>query len=162
MSIIKKIGKLFTGGENSPLKEVVGVVKDLGLDTKEEKRSFFEDTLDRVLEDRQDARGLYKKDAVLHKIYAIVFLSAYVALTAWIIYAIVNGKLTMVTQFETGLIGTIWGGMSAKVNTVTDFLFGASDQNSEATKSLYEANNPAKRAEQRHERKMARIENRKD
>lgn len=156
----KKIVGGLASGEN-PIKEVADIAQGFG-DSKEEKREFFNETLDRVLDDKQDARGLYKKDAWLHKIFGLTFLFAYIGLTAWIVYAIVKGQLATVTQFETGLIGTIWGGMSAKVNTVTDFLFGASDQNSEATKSLYQANNPADRAKMRHERKMARIDRKEE
>ena len=150
---------LFKGSKNSPIKEAVGLMKDLGIDSKQDKRAFFDETLDKVLDDRQDARSLYKKDAVLHKIYAMTFLLAYILLTAWMLYSIIHHKFENISQFETGMVGSIFGYMSSKVNTVTDFLFGASDQQSDSVKSLYQANNPANRAKMRHERRMARIKN---
>lgn len=158
MGLLSKVVEFLGIKNTKPLKEVADIVHGFA-DTKDEKRKFFKETLDKVLEDRQDARELYKKDNTLHKVYAIVFLCAYIGLTAWIIYAIIQGQFQTINQFESGLIGTIWGGMSAKVNTVTDFLFGSSDQNSEATKTLYEAETGKKL---RHERKMARIEGKKN
>ena len=156
------LGWLFKGSKNSPIKEAVGLMKDLGVDTKEDKREFFHQTLDKVLDDRQDARSLYKKDAVLHKIYAMTFLLAYIGLTSWMLIAIIKHQFENISQFETGMVGSIFGYMSSKVNTVTDFLFGASDQKQDAVQSLYEANNPADRAKMRHERRMARIKARQN
>jgi len=110
----------------NPLESVADIV-DRFVETKEEKKEFFKELYKLDAEDRNQARDLYKKDNSMQKIYAGVFLLGYLSLTAWLIYSIVKGSIKDVSQFETGLIGSIWGGMSAKVNTITDFFFGNSD-----------------------------------
>lgn len=126
--MFKFIGKLFKG--TNPLKEVADVV-DRFVDTKEEKREFFKEVYKLDQDDRNAARSLYGKDSTVQKIYAVTFLAGYLALIGWLMYAIYTGNIKDIAQFETGLIGTILGAMSAKVNTVTDFFFGSSDNKTE-------------------------------
>jgi len=122
------LGKIIGKGK-SPLESVADVV-DRFVDTKEDKREFFKEVYQMQAADRANARQLYGQDALVQKVYAITFLMGYLALTAWLLYSIVSGNIKDVNQFETGMIGTIWGAMSAKVNTVVDFFFGSSDQKS--------------------------------
>jgi len=122
MSFLKKI---FGGGK--PMLTQVADVVDRFVDTKEEKREFFKEVYKLEVEEKNSARELYGKDSSVQKVYAITFLLGYLGLTAWLVYAIITGSIKDVNQFETGMIGTIWGAMSAKVNTVTDFFFGSSD-----------------------------------
>jgi regulator of sigma D len=122
------LGKIIGKGK-SPLESVADVV-DRFVDTKEDKREFFKEVYQMQAADRANARQLYGQDALVQKVYAITFLLGYLGLTAWLLYSIVSGNIKDVNQFETGMIGTIWGAMSAKVNTVVDFFFGSSDQKS--------------------------------
>lgn len=81
-----------------------------------------------VLSDKQNAREMFKVNSSLQKIYAIVFLAAYVLLSGamcYMIYVISVQKIDL-PDWGIGFISTIWGAMSMKVGTVTDFLFGAS------------------------------------
>jgi len=81
-----------------------------------------------VLSDKQNAREMFKFNSGLQKIYAIVFLSFYIVLSSvmiYMIYIIAVDKIT-IAEWGIGFISTIWGAMSTKVGTVTDFLFGAS------------------------------------
>lgn len=126
------ITKLFTGSEK-PIIEQVADVADRFVDTKDDKRKFFLEVYDKQVQEKNAARSLYKADARVQKIYALTFLAAYLGLTAWLIYLIASGSIKEVNQFETGLLGTIWGAMSAKVNTITDFFFGSSDNGEKNT-----------------------------
>jgi len=83
--------------------------------------------LELILSDKQSAREMYKANSSLQKIYAIVFLIAYVVMSGAMCYAIfhLNGNIKL-PDWGIGFISTIWGAMSMKVGTVTDFLFGAS------------------------------------
>ena len=93
-------------------------------------------------DEKANARSMYSTDNSMQKAYALTFLIAYLGLTAWLIYAIINGSIEDVNQFETGLIGSIWGAMSAKVNTITDFFFGASEN--KGADKLYQKNGKVK------------------
>lgn len=81
-----------------------------------------------MLEDRANARGMYGKDAQVQKVYAIVFLAGYLVLTVGLllmVFEIADVQLD-VPDWGVGIIGSIWGGMTSKVNTITDFFFGSS------------------------------------
>lgn len=80
--------------------------------------------LENILRDKQSARDMYKANSSLQKIYAITFLLAYVALS--IILIMVSINRVSIPDYAIALISTIFGGMSTKVGTITDFLFGSS------------------------------------
>ena len=123
---MKWISKLLGGGD--PLGKIANVV-DKFVDTKEEKRTFFKEVYEMQAKEKASARALYGQDGLMQKVYAATFLLAYLGLTGWLIYSIIAGSIEKINQFETGLIGSIWGGMTAKVNTITDFFFGSADKN---------------------------------
>src|SRR6056297_1675346 len=125
--MLKLLKGLFSKGEGQGMLKDVADVVDRWVDTKEDKREFFKELYKMEASEKANARAMYGADNVMQKIYAITFLVAYLALTAWLIYAIINGSIEQVNQFETGLIGSIWGAMTSKVNTITDFFFGASE-----------------------------------
>ena len=125
--MFKLLKKLFGKGEGGGLAKGVADIVDRFVDTKEDKREFFKELYKMEAGEKANARAMYGADNLMQKIYAITFLLAYLALTAWLIYAIINGSIEEVNQFETGLIGSIWGAMTSKVNTITDFFFGASE-----------------------------------
>lgn len=109
-----------------PLESAADIV-DRFVETKEEKKEYLKEVWQMKVDEKNSARVLYGKDSIMQKLYAFVFLISYLSLTGWLIYAIVQGSIKEVSQFETGLIGSIWGGFTAKINTITDFFFGSSE-----------------------------------
>ena len=82
------------------------------------------------VEDRKSAREMYSDDASIQKILATVFTVAYFALSFVMFRYFVTGDINL-GEFEISFISTIFGAMSAKVNTVVDFFFGGSHQKKE-------------------------------
>jgi hypothetical protein len=79
------------------------------------------------VEDRKSARDMYKDDALIQKILASLFTLAYFGLSFMMFRYFVMGDLNL-GEFEISFISTIFGAMSAKVNTVVDFFFGGSSK----------------------------------
>ena len=77
------------------------------------------------IEDRKSARLLYSSDSTVQKILAIVFTVAYFFLSYIMFRYFIEEDISL-GEFEIGFISTIFGAMSAKVNTVVDFFFGGS------------------------------------
>ena len=82
------------------------------------------------VEDRKSARDMYKDDALIQKILATLFTVAYFGLSFMMFRFFVLGDIDM-GEFEISFISTIFGAMSAKVNTVVDFFFGGSSKKNE-------------------------------
>ena len=82
------------------------------------------------VEDRKSARNMYKDDAFIQKILASLFTVAYFGLSFMMFRYFVMGDLEL-GEFEISFISTIFGAMSAKVNTVVDFFFGGSSKKNE-------------------------------
>ena len=85
------------------------------------------------VEDRKDARDLYKDDAVIQKVLATLFTVAYFGITYVMFNYFVNKTIDL-GEFEISFISTIFGAMSAKVNTIIDLFFGGSSNKNEQTK----------------------------
>ena len=77
------------------------------------------------VEDRKSARLMYSSDSTVQKILATVFTIAYFALSFIMFKYFVEEDINL-GEFEISFISTIFGAMSAKVNTVVDFFFGGS------------------------------------
>ncbi len=86
------------------------------------------------VEDRKDARDMYKDDAIIQKILATLFTVAYFGITYVMFNYFVNKTIDL-GEFEISFISTIFGAMSAKVNTIIDFFFGGSSSKNEQTKN---------------------------
>ena len=82
------------------------------------------------VEDRKSARDMYKDDAIIQKILATLFTIAYFGLSFMMFRVFVMKDLDL-GEFEISFISTIFGAMSAKVNTVVDFFFGGSSKKNE-------------------------------
>ena len=82
------------------------------------------------VEDRKSARDMYKDDAFIQKVLATLFTAAYFGLSFMMFRYFVRGDIEM-GEFEISFISTIFGAMSAKVNTVVDFFFGGSSKKNE-------------------------------
>ena len=90
-----------------------------------EKEAFAKE-----VEDRKSARDMYKDDAFIQKVLATLFTAAYFGLSFMMFRVFVMGDLEL-GEFEISFISTIFGAMSAKVNTVVDFFFGGSSKKNE-------------------------------
>ena len=84
------------------------------------------------VEDRKSARDMYKDDALIQKILASLFTVAYFALSFVMFRFFMMGDIDL-GEFEISFISTIFGAMSAKVNTIIDFFFGGSSKKNEQT-----------------------------
>ena len=105
-------------------------VLDKVLTTKEEKLQLFNELEALNQKDRDSARDLYKSDNLLQKIYALVFLVGYMVLIVamlFFIYKLAGGSQGLdLPEWAVAFLSTLFGAMSAKVSTITDFLFGGS------------------------------------
>ena len=82
------------------------------------------------VEDRKSARDLYKDDAIIQKVLATLFTVAYFGIT-FVMFNYFVTKSIELGEFEISFISTIFGAMSAKVNTIIDFFFGGSSKKNE-------------------------------
>ena len=87
-----------------------------------EKEAFAKE-----VEDRKSARDMYKYDAIIQKVLATLFTVAYFGISFVMFQYFVTGTLDL-GEFEISFISTIFGAMSAKVNTIIDFFFGGSSK----------------------------------
>ncbi len=87
------------------------------------------------VEDRKSARDMYKDDAIIQKVLATLFTIAYFGIT-FVMFNYFVTKSIDLGEFEISFISTIFGAMSAKVNTITiiDFFFGGSSKKNEQSK----------------------------
>ena len=106
--------------------EAKHALKRLLLDA--EKEAFAKE-----VEDRKSARDMYKDDAFIQKILATLFTAAYFGLSFMMFRVFVMGDISL-GEFEISFISTIFGAMSAKVNTVVDFFFGGSAKKNQESK----------------------------
>jgi|TARA_B100000282_G_C31400538_1_gene339940 hypothetical protein len=93
-----------------------------------EKEAFAKE-----VEDRKSARDMYKDDAFIQKVLATLFTAAYFGLSFMMFKVFVVKEINL-GEFEISFISTIFGAMSAKVNTVVDFFFGGSSKKNEQIK----------------------------
>jgi hypothetical protein len=85
------------------------------------------------VEDRKSARDMYKDDAIIQKVLATLFTIAYFGIT-FVMFNYFVTKSIDLGEFEISFISTIFGAMSAKVNTIIDFFFGGSSKKNEQVK----------------------------
>ena len=85
------------------------------------------------VEDRKSAREMYKDDAIIQKVLATLFTVAYFGIT-FVMFNYFVTKSIDLGEFEIRFISTIFGAMSAKVNTIIDFFFGGSSKKNEQSK----------------------------
>lgn len=135
---------LETVGDVLPDKGVLGIVKNLihqDPEVSPEVKAEFDklaaehekEMYSLEIDDRKNARAMYTANSDLQKFFAMTFLFAYVAMTIallTLIYVIAYQKI-QVPEWAIGSISAIWGGMSTKVGTITDFLFGSSFRHKE-------------------------------
>tara|TARA_R110000765_G_scaffold198843_1_gene304462 strand:- start:193 stop:594 length:402 start_codon:yes stop_codon:yes gene_type:complete len=130
MSIINKL----LGGLKIDINSLVDNIST----TKEEKLQLKID-MDKMLnnhkqtmyqmevEDRKSARNMYEDDSMIQKILATLFTIAYFVLSFVMFRYFMIGDINL-GEFEISFISTLFGAMSAKVNTIIDFFFGGSSK----------------------------------
>lgn len=94
---------------------------DRFVNTPEDKK----DVLKMVIEDRQSARLMYSNDSTLQKIFAIFFLIIWALLLYLLLNHFVFNSIKL-EEWQIAFVNTIWGGVSMKLGTIIDFLFGGS------------------------------------
>lgn len=120
------LNKNSAAGVAGELLEKGADIIDRFVDSKPEKEARAMELVKMEYADRADARknsGNYKP---LIFVYAIVFLIAYIALTFYMIQ-IITQRAEM-SDFAQTIISMLWGGLTAKINTIVDFLFGSSQE----------------------------------
>lgn len=130
MGILAKIfgGLTSTGAGSTIIKEVFDGIDNIST-SKEEKEALKLQAMGIYLDDVKNARTMYMNDSSLQKIFAMVFLTAYIVLTSllvWGLWVYVKNGSVDVPEWVVAFISSLWGGLSAKLNTIVDFLFGSS------------------------------------
>lgn len=125
--IAKLLGK--TGsGTGSVIKDVFEGIDSITT-SKEEKEELKLKAMGMYIDDMKNARAMYMTDSWLQKIFAMVFLVAYILLTSllvWGLWVYVKDGAVDAPEWVVAFISSLWGGLSAKLNTIVDFLFGSS------------------------------------
>ena len=125
---VKKVINKLIGNASSILDEVV-TTKEEKLAAKHKLKELLKNHEKEMFElevaDRKSARTMYSSDSSIQKILATVFTIAYFVLSFIMFRYFVGGDLEL-GEFEISFMITIFGAMSAKVNTVVDFFFGGS------------------------------------
>lgn len=122
---IKNVGELLKG-ESEKNEEAKELLQEFEL-----KKLEFEQELQKLyLDDKKDARSLYKVDSSLQKVFAITFLSLYIVLSFVVLIGLylISIQGLKLDNYVVSFVSTLHGGMSMKVGTIVDFLFGSSQQ----------------------------------
>jgi len=122
-------GKLFNSAEGI-LDEIITTDeerKELKIELKRILLEAEREAFNKEVEDRKDARSLYKSDALIQKILAALFTTAYFGLS-YVMFKYFVMHDVVLSEYEIGFISTVFGAMSAKVNTIVDFFFGGSSK----------------------------------
>ena len=125
LGAIKNVGELLKG-ESEKNEEAKELLQEFEL-----KKLEFEQELKKLyLDDKKDARSLYKVDSSLQKVFAITFLSLYIILSFVVLIGLylISIKGLKLDNYVVSFVSTLHGGMSMKVGTIVDFLFGSSQQ----------------------------------
>lgn len=161
MAFASWISDLIGGGASKIIDSVAGAA-DKFITTDEDRQKFEIERQKAALEiqrmvmeaeskqlaDVQGAREMYAKDSTLQKTFAITFLVAYCALTVIMVafVFIISFKAIMLPEWATLFIGTLYGAMTSKIGTITDFLFGSSkgsrDKDEAVSKAYAQATAP--------------------
>ncbi len=73
--------------------------------------------------DRGSAREMYSNDSWLQKVFAIFFLIAWIGLTTLMLKYFIFHTVQL-DDWQIAFISSINGGISTKLSTIIDFLFG--------------------------------------
>ncbi len=122
---MKKIfGKIFNAGASETLKEGTKLIDEI-FTTKEEKLQGKMELFKMAVADRDSARTMFANDSWLQKVFAIFFLLAWCALTYIMLNYFVFQNIDL-QDWQIAFVSSINGGISTKLSTIIDFLFGGS------------------------------------
>ena len=125
LAAIKNVGELLKGEseKNEQAKELLQEFELKKLEFEQELKKLY-------LDDKKDARSLYKVDSSLQKVFAITFLSLYIVLSFVVLIGLylISIQGLKLDNYVVSFVSTLHGGMSMKVGTIVDFLFGSSQQ----------------------------------
>lgn len=118
----KLFGKLTNAGVAETLKEGTKLIDEI-FTTKEEKLQGKMELFKMAVADRGSAREMFAKDSWLQKVFAIFFLIAWVGLTTLMLNYFIFDSIQL-DDWQIAFISSINGGISTKLSTIIDFLFG--------------------------------------
>ena len=119
---MKLFGKLKNAGVSETLKEGTKLIDEI-FTTQEEKLKGKMELFKMAVADRGSAREMYSKDSWLQKVFAIFFLIAWVGLTVIMLNYFIFDNIHL-ENWQIAFVSTINGGISTKLSTIVDFLFG--------------------------------------
>jgi len=114
--------KLANAGTAETLKEGAKLIDEI-FTTQEEKLQGKMELFKMAITDRESARTMYAKDSWLQKTFAIFFLIAWCGLTALMLEYFILGNIHL-EDWQIAFVSSINGGISTKLSTIIDFLFG--------------------------------------
>jgi len=126
--MIKSIIKNLVGQASTIIDEVVTTDEErikLKQQFEEVAKNHEKEMFALEVKDRESAREIYKDDAIIQKVLAVIFTIAYFFLSYTMFKYFVLNSLDL-SDYEIGFISTVFGAMSSKVNTIIDFFFGGS------------------------------------
>jgi len=104
--------------------------KELLIEFENNKLEFEQELKKLHFEDKQNARNLYKIDSSLQKLFDITFLIVFIGLSVLILIGLYKISLQglKLDNYIVSFVSTLYGGISMKLGTIVDFLFGSSQQ----------------------------------
>ncbi|MCT4643601.1 MAG: hypothetical protein N4A74_01345 [Carboxylicivirga sp.] len=121
---MKLFKKLAGNAMSETLKEGTKLIDEI-FTTQEEKLQGKMELFKMAVADRSSAREMYQKDSWLQKSFAIFFLLAWCGLTFVMLNYFVFQAIEL-QDWQIAFISSINGGISTKLSTIIDFLFGGS------------------------------------
>ena len=116
--------RLISGGTSEVLREGTKLIDEI-FTTKEEKLEAKKELFKLAITDKDSARTMYSLDSTLQKLFAMFFLLSWVLLTVLILNYFIFEKVDLL-DWQIAFVSTIYGGISTKLGTIVDFLFGGS------------------------------------
>ena len=116
--------RLIGSGASSIIKEGTKLIDEI-FTTTEEKLEAKKELFKLAIADKNSARKMYSLDSSLQKVFSIFFLLSWVSLTVLILNYFIFEKVDLL-DWQIAFVSTIYGGISTKLGTIVDFLFGGS------------------------------------
>ena len=119
---MKLFKKLVSAGTAETLTEGTKLIDEI-FTTQEEKLQGKMELFKMAVSDRDSAREMYSNDSWLQKTFAIFFLIAWCGLTALMLNYFIFDNIQL-NDWQIAFVSSINGGISTKLSTIIDFLFG--------------------------------------
>ncbi|MCU4176466.1 hypothetical protein [Carboxylicivirga sp. N1Y90] len=121
---MKLFRKLANAGAAETIKAGTKLIDEI-FTTQEEKLQGKMELFKMAVADRDSAREMYAQDNWLQKTFAIFFLLAWIGLTTLMLNYFVFQTIKL-QDWQIAFVSSINGGISTKLSTIIDFLFGGS------------------------------------